>query len=987
MTPLLRRMTVFVFVCWVGSIATVPLASVSGPVLSDARGPAAGGVEGTKYAGRPLGDVLRELQADGLNIVFSSELVRPAMKVLAEPKAVQPRRILDEILRPHGLQVRAGPGGALLVVRLVEQKPSLVTVAGHVVEPTPEFRESVTVVGRGRTGSARKPDGAPPVVDVRTATVGATFGAAMLRDIPNQREIVALLAETPGITMPRPDVGGNTAGTQSAYRAYGLSGQSITTVDGVNITTGSDGVGAYLDYGALAEAKVAAAGNSAEVPVAGAAVTTVIKSGSNTQHGEFYADAKPGGSAPALGTDTFLQYRDINGQLGGPFIKDRFWYFTSFRDQYTAFTTRMYDKPAANGGTQDQPFSTETTDYTIKLNYQLNRKSTLAFMTQWGRKYQPHRFGSGGDAYQYLVESTALQNSWSEIVKGDYLREINKRATLDTSINFYATQFPLKALTDTTPIIDDVTLARRGAYPTPSFSQDQRWHYNASLSLFAGHHVMKIGYMYQRYAPRFTSRGAPGPAGTAGHFYISTTSGVPSGFSTDNGPVWNTNVLGNNALFFQDKFQVTSKLTLNYGVRFDRYHSSYPEQRFGLNGNTPCVDDHDCDFGPFVVKTVTPARDVVPFNTVVPRVGVIYDLFGNSKTALKASWGRFSTNPAALIASLVNPIDLITRKYAWDNDYLTSDPAVAATRITPAYVATLQPILGGAQLTPTAVDPSLQDSYTDEYTFGAEQELCSDLRGYVTVVRKRQRNAFGRYDRLRTASSYTPVQAVDPGPDGGVKSDDDRIITVWEARVNPDTTDYFLTNKPIGDTYRTVEFGVTKRMSDNWQLTSGFDWTKRSLSSLFSEDPNVVAWNSNDTQTTGWTFKASGSYVFGRGVLVGLRYNAMKGEPHARFLTVTEQHLKLADPNRTTPLVQGNLTIVAEKAGTYYLPAINVLDVRVQKELVIKDTQRLHLMVNLFNLFDEKTVTGVNQSTGPFFREPTAGIAGTVIRFGMRYTF
>ena len=73
-------------------------------------------VEGPQYAGRPLGDVLRELQATGLNIVFSSEIVRPIMKVLAEPKAVQPRTILDEILRPHGLQVQSAPGGALLVV-------------------------------------------------------------------------------------------------------------------------------------------------------------------------------------------------------------------------------------------------------------------------------------------------------------------------------------------------------------------------------------------------------------------------------------------------------------------------------------------------------------------------------------------------------------------------------------------------------------------------------------------------------------------------------------------------------------------------------------------------------------------------------------------------------------------------------------------------------------------------------------------------------
>jgi hypothetical protein len=829
--------------------------------------------------------------------------------------------------------------------------------------------------------------GSSPIVDVQNATVGTTFSDAMLRDIPNQRDLFALLAQTPGITLPRVDVGGNTAGTQSSYRAYGLAGQSITTVDGVNITEGSNAVGAYIDYGALAEAKVSAAGNSADVPVAGAAVTTVIKRGSNTRHGEFHVDFKPGGNKPYTGAENFLAYRDINGQFDGPLIKDRLWYFMSFRDQYNAFATGMYDKAPEKGGTPGQPFSTETTDYTLKLNSQLSRRNTLAFMTQWGRKYQPYRFGSGATAYQYLVESTALQDSWSGIGKVDYMRVISNRATLDTSINVYGTEFPLEAHTDKTPIIDDVTFARSGAYNTPSLSQERRWHYDANLNLYADRHDMKIGYMYQWYAPRYTAYGAPGPAGTVGHFYIETTNGVPSAFWTDNGPVWNVNILKNNALFFQDKFQVTSKLTLNYGIRFDRYDSSYPEQRFGLNGDRPCVDDNSCVVGPFAVKTTTPARDVVTFNAVAPRVALIYDLFGNSTTALKASWGRFSTNPAADISSLVNPIDLITKQYAWDNNYLTADPGVAATRITPAYVATLQPTFGGAQLTPTTVDPNLKDSYTDEYTFGAEQEIASDLRGYVTVVRKQQKNTFGRFDRLRTLSSYTPVQAVDPGPDGIVNTADDRTITVWESGVPPDVTDYYLTNKPIGDTYSTFELGVTKRLSNHWQLISGVDVTKRNLSSLFSEDPNIVSWNANNTHTTGWTFKASGSYVFNHGVMVAFSCNAMKGEPYGRFFTVTQQYLALADPKRTTPLVQGNMTIVAEKPGTYYLPAINVINISVQKEVVIKDVLRLHLMLNVFNLAGIKTVTGVNQLTGTSFSQPTDYLGGRVVRLSTRFTF
>jgi len=819
--------------------------------------------------------------------------------------------------------------------------------------------------------------GKSPVVDVRNATVGTNFGDAMLRDIPHQRDLMALLALTPGITLPRVDVGGNTAGTQSAYRAYGLSGQSITTVDGVNITDGSNAIGAYIDYGAMAEAKIAAAGNSAEVPVAGAAVTTVIKSGGNTHHGELYTDFKPEGGKGYTGAEKFLRYVDINAQLGGPLIKDRFWYFTSLRGQQTASVTGMYNKPAAQGGTQGQVFTTETTDYTLKLNYQLSRRSTLAFMTQFGRKNQPYRFGSGPGAFLYLVESTAFQNSWSEIGKVDYTRVINNRATLDASINFYGTRFPLTARTDKTPIIDDFTYVRSGAYPTPGLSQDRRWHYNTNLNLYAGKHDMKIGYMYQDYAPRYTAYGAPGPAGTAGHFYVSTTNGAPSAFWTDNGPVWNVNVLKNHAVFFQDRFQVTAKLTVNLGVRFDQYNSSYPEQRFGLNGNV----------GPFAVPTVTPARDIVTFNTVVPRLAVIYDLFGNSKTALKASWGRYATNPAASIASFVNPIDLITKKYAWDNNDLTADPAVAATRITPAYVATLQPILGGAQLTPTTVDPNLKDSYTDDFTLGAEQEIAGNLRGYVTFVRKQQKNTFGRLDRLRTPSNYTPVRALDPGPDGIVDSPDDRTITVFETGVPPDMTDYYLTNKPIGDTYDTVEFGVTKRMSDHWQMISGVDWTRRDLASLFSEDPNTVLWNSTNTRTTGWTFKASGSYVFNHGLLVGVSYSAMKGEPYGRLFTITPEHLTLADPNRTAPLVQGNMQIIAEKAGTYYLPAINLINIRVQKEFVIKDTQRIQLMLNMFNVADARTVTAVYTLTNQSFGYPSDTLDGAVVRFSIRYTF
>ena len=69
------------------------------------------------------------------------------------------------------------------------------------------------------------------------------------------------------------------------------------------------------------------------------------------------------------------------------------------------------------------------------------------------------------------------------------------------------------------------------------------------------------------------------------------------------------------------------------------------------------------------------------------------------------------------------------------------------------------------------------------------------------------------------------------------------------------------------------------------------------------------------------------------------------------------------------------------------MPAINLINLRAQKEFVIKNAQRMQLMLNIFNLTNAETVTDVVETTGPLFRQPSTNISGTVFRFGARYTF
>src|SRR5437870_446876 len=60
--------------------------------------------ETCRYAGRPLIAALEDLRARGLNLVFSSDLVRPDLIVETEPPIAAPRQVLARILAPFGLE-------------------------------------------------------------------------------------------------------------------------------------------------------------------------------------------------------------------------------------------------------------------------------------------------------------------------------------------------------------------------------------------------------------------------------------------------------------------------------------------------------------------------------------------------------------------------------------------------------------------------------------------------------------------------------------------------------------------------------------------------------------------------------------------------------------------------------------------------------------------------------------------------------------------
>lgn len=150
------------------------------------------------FAGRSLPDALRVLQGQGLKLLFSSELVRDDMRVATEPSAKTPRKILDEILKPHGLEARSGPADLLLVVRTRRKADS----AANAPAPKPLATGQIkgTVVD-ARTGVAL-PGVAVGIQGQMTRVLTDDSGAFVLADVPAEPQ--PLYATLIGYGLARP---------------------------------------------------------------------------------------------------------------------------------------------------------------------------------------------------------------------------------------------------------------------------------------------------------------------------------------------------------------------------------------------------------------------------------------------------------------------------------------------------------------------------------------------------------------------------------------------------------------------------------------------------------------------------------------------------------------------------------------------------------------------------------------------------------------
>ena len=520
----------------------------------------------------------------------------------------------------------------------------------------------------------------------------------------------------------------------------------------------------------------------------------------------------------------------------------------------------------------------------------------------------------------------------------------------------------------------------------PRRARNRRWHWNVNWSYFTGDHDVKAGYAFQWEDNRFTFNWASASPGTLGANLLVFRGGVPDFFDTRTTPFTSHNSLYHNYFFLQDKWQLNNHLTLNLGLRFDRYTNFASEQ-----GNPGT--------GPFATKITYPKTHYATFNDVVPRISLVYDVFGDTKTALKASYGRFSELTSFRVAQWGNPnSNPVTTRYAWDGTLPITHELIANSNI--------ERIFGTPN--PAEVDPNLTNQYTDEYTARIEHELFRDFALNAGFVRKTGHNLWDRFDQSHPTLSYRPVRAVDRGPDGVVGSGDDRLVTIYERTLSPRPAENLITNHDRGDDFSTIEFGARKRMSAGWMMVTGFDWTRGNFRYRLGPDPNhLVYGGQNLGHVSYWSFKLLGQYELPKGISVSGTYNAQKGIQYERRVRFTPDLLRREadDPQcrtatngvctRARGLRQGSQVITMENVGKYYRPNVHLTNIRFEKTFGIGDRQSVQAMFDLFNVFNVNTVIGVEVLSNlvrdrhgnrvPRFGRATQILNPRIFRLGLRY--
>ncbi|HMF40692.1 MAG TPA: hypothetical protein VKQ32_08355, partial [Polyangia bacterium] len=633
------------------------------------------------------------------------------------------------------------------------------------------MRQTITVDAELKLASLQETvtvSGQSPTVDVENTKVGARLSQEILTAVPTSRTIFGSTTVLPGMTMGRQDPGGLNAATSTGMTAHGAGNYNLNYYGVTADTPQNYGSMYYMDFGSAEEISVDTAAMGAEVGGGGGANINVIpKSGSNNLRGTFnwavtgkgYWDHFTGNNitdalrAQGITDPTLQKLNDINADAGGPFVKDKLWWFGSIRNYSTVEATGNYTTINPDGSLTN-PFDSNLRNYTTSGKYQVSKNNQLSLFWTYNRKFQPHR--NAGIA-QPLPQGTLHQESPKNLINANWTSVMGQNTFLEVSSTYFHMHWPsdwadeFYALPGSQqhPSTYNITTSVYIDGPEPTgqrFRDAYRHQTNIGLTKYidgwlGASHQLKTGFenwwtptgtdtfnVFQDVRLRYT--------GSASTCNTTVRTGcAPSEVYLFNTPLTQQTKMRNFAAFVQDRASF-DRITLNLGLRWSYFDGTIPPQsNGGAEWGALC---NNCN------QAFQEAKTPYSWNTLAPRTGVVIKLTEDGKNVVKASYSRYFESMYTTEFSAINGNAIVgtgtsgggVATYAWGGAFAGGLPVLLNPDGSVPAPGTLPRAKSQFVARDNRIDPNLKDPRDDEIMFAFQRELAPDWSMNVDWIQR-----------------------------------------------------------------------------------------------------------------------------------------------------------------------------------------------------------------------------------------------------------
>ncbi len=831
-----------------------------------------------------------------------------------------------------------------------------------------QMSETITVTGES------------PTIDTKSNLQQTVMNQEVLEGIPTGRDPWSLAKLIPGVQVATYDVGGTQSMQQSSLSSHGSNTNDVSyNIDGATVNWPGGGGGAtmlYYDQGMFEEVNYMTSAIPAEVMAGGVSINMVTKDGGNLWKGNvrysFANDALQSvnhldAAAAALkvgneflGNPTQKTY-DFNLSGGGAIIQNRMWVNGTIRKWVVnkLVNARNLD------GTQALD-DNDLKNYSGKLVASITPNNKLSFSYLWNNKIRGHRRDTPPNKVPdiaSLVQTNPAQTTQAKYtgIKGHLVFESNF-SVMDGQTNYlYQPNTPADAIrrVDNSASTADFAAAREEHQPNSRYQFDNVFTYAANGR--GGDHLIKGGVQWGRLS--YESQQT-----VLGDHYVEYSNGNPAQIREFNTPANPKNIAKVLGFFIQDAWSVGPRFTLNLGMRYDGYKGILPDQ------SNPG--------GTFIAARSITEQEAINQHIAVWRTGASYDVTGNGRTALKASYSRYGLQVGIDRVTNVNPLSAGSRTCPWSDP--NGDGKFQASEIN---VAQCSAFSGGVS-TFYAAD-GVDWPYSDEVTAGVETQVTGGVRVGAMLYYRTNRKQFGQRNTAVPTNTYTPFTfAVPNGPGGTVTSPKPMTVTAYNlastlssAQANIRDNDSYLDT-----TYKGVEFTANKRFSKNWQMVAGLTIGKNEgglTNGTDLNDPNVTLFPrgiiGNDSEVA---LRLSGSYLFPKGINLAGSLISNTGYPYVSTYQITRAAAAL----QGVSLTRATQTITLSQRGNERFNAVTMVDLRLSRPFRF-GARRFTPQLDIFNIGNADTIVNNNPGVSAQYLAPAEILAPRIVRVAFSIDF